>query len=295
MSPSAVAGPPPTLPDFGASDFKTHALQSTVPAITNTNKTLLLCPPSLSSHPDTLNAIVAQYDRSATDIQMVDRLAAGVITLPPSSYQTIIVLPGPDGTNSESTKLFVNRTVLRQLAQALAPGAILRHTNGGFDKSERTEGILEGLAEGADGVLMKPEDTEVVSVPLRLGKRKTAAGVGPGAVPTNGTNGSNGADSAPSAKSTAPSGVGFVDFSDDLDVDPEDDDDELIDEDTLLDESDLARPIIQRKWPSQASILTLLTRPSCRVPSQARQAAPRLQRLFLWSRSAPRSRRRRKA
>lgn len=237
MSPSAVAAPPPTMPDFGASDFKTQALQQSIPIVPTNGKTLLLCPPSLSSHPETLNSIVAQYDRSATDIQMVDRLAAGVITLPSSSYQSIIILPGPDGSNSESTKLFVNRTVLRQLAQALAPGAILRHTNGGFEKSERTEGILEGLAEGSDGVLMKPEDTEVVSVPLRLGKRKTAAGVTKGAVPTTNGNGNV------QAINTAPSGVAFINPEDDFD----DDDDELIDEDTLLDESDLARPIVQRK------------------------------------------------
>lgn len=48
-----------------------------------------------------------------------------------------------------------------------------------------------------------------------------------------------------------PVGVGFVDFSDDF-GDPmitgeEDDDDELIDEDTLLTEEDLKRPVVVRK------------------------------------------------
>jgi len=210
-------------------------------------KTLLLSPPSLSSHPEILNSLVSKYDRSATDIQMVDRLAAGVITLPTSAYQTIIILPGPDGSKSESTKLFVNRVVLRQLAQALASGATLKHYNGGFEQSEKTEGILEGLSEGPDGTLTKPEDTDVVSVPLRLGKRKAANGTNgttAAVQSTNGTNHTNGTNGA-NGNTSAPAGVGFVDFSDDLDAPMEYDDDELIDEDTLLDEDDLARPIVQ--------------------------------------------------
>jgi hypothetical protein len=45
-----------------------------------------------------------------------------------------------------------------------------------------------------------------------------------------------------------PAGVGFVDFSDDLD-DPiiTGEDDDLIDEDDLITEEDMARPVIQRE------------------------------------------------
>jgi hypothetical protein len=53
-----------------------------------------------------------------------------------------------------------------------------------------------------------------------------------------------------------PAGVGFVDFSDDLD-DPiiTGEDDDLIDEDDLITEEDMARPVIQRK-----SAVSLLVR-----------------------------------
>jgi hypothetical protein len=47
-----------------------------------------------------------------------------------------------------------------------------------------------------------------------------------------------------------PAGVGFVEFSDDFDdpmITGEDDDDELIDEDTLLTDEDLNRPVNIRK------------------------------------------------
>ena len=47
-----------------------------------------------------------------------------------------------------------------------------------------------------------------------------------------------------------PAGVGYVDFSDDFDpANESDDDDELIDENTLLDGEDFSRPVIQRIFP----------------------------------------------
>jgi hypothetical protein len=101
---------------------------------------------------------------------------------------------------------------------------------------------------------VKTEQVESVSIPLKFGKKK-ANGV-------NGTNGTNGTvnpdGSVPinlngkrnQPEPVKPAGVGFVDFSDDLD-DPivtGEDDDDLIDEDDLITEEDMARPVIQREY-----------------------------------------------
>ncbi|KAL2157676.1 hypothetical protein VTH06DRAFT_5159, partial [Thermothelomyces fergusii] len=80
-------------------------------------------------------------------------------------------------------------------------------------------------------------------VPLRLGRARD------GKTTTTTTTTANGAGSKPAAAANgisngAPAGVGFVDLSDDLDLDAENDDD-VIDEDTLLTEDDLRRPIEQ--------------------------------------------------
>lgn len=86
-------------------------------------------------------------------------------------------------------------------------------------------------------------------------KASTSNGITPSSNPVNNltstlTNGKRKIDVVEPPK---PAGVGFVDFSDDLDeivtgednYEDGDDDDDLIDEDTLLDEDDLARPINQ--------------------------------------------------
>jgi hypothetical protein len=109
---------------------------------------------------------------------------------------------------------------------------------------------------------------ESVSIPLKFGKKKTNG--------VNGTNGINGANGTVNADGSVPLnlnrkrnqpepvkpvGVGFVDFSDDLD-DPiiTGEDDDLIDEDDLITEEDMARPVIQREAPlPPVSTLPLLT------------------------------------
>lgn len=181
---------------------------------------------------------------------MLDRLAAGLVQLPVSTYDVILLLTDADGTTRESHKL-LGRDVMVRIADALKPGGYLRSQDGVFGAAsgtEKTEAILAGLVEGSDG-MTKPEDAGSVSIPLKL--RKKTNGV------TNGT--TNGTDAVPlnlngkrpSPEPVKPVGVGFVDFSDDFD-DPiiTGEDDDLIDEDDLLTEEDMARPVIQRKFPS---------------------------------------------
>jgi hypothetical protein len=225
-------------------DFSTpqHATKST-----NASRTLLLSPPSLSAHPEVLNRIVEAHDRAHTDIQMLDRLSAGIISLPATTYDVILLLTDADGTRIESQKL-VDRTIMSKLFDALKVGGKLKSqdgTLGQVDGTEKTEAILAGLIiDGSEG-LKKPDTGGSQAVPLRFGKKKAANGAAAAATETVPLNG-NGKRNSSSITPAQPAGVGFVDFSDDLDAIITGEDDDLIDEDELITEEDMARPIIQR-------------------------------------------------
>lgn len=235
------------------SDFTPMHTSTKAPPSPSRPRTLLLAPPSISSHEENLRNVLASHDRSATDLQMLDRLSAGLVTLPDSTYDLILILTDADGTRTESSQL-LGRDVLGRIAQALKAGGKLQAQDGTFGQGvaapERQEGILAGLIVDGSG-MAKPDYGVSDTVPLRL-RRKEKNGVvssaGPpvatAAVQLNGKRKS--VDMAPSE----PVGVGFVDFSDDF-GDPmitgEDDDDDLIDEDTLLTEEDLKRPVNIRK------------------------------------------------
>lgn len=243
MSPSVTLE---ASPGFGTST-SLPSKSTTVP------RTLLLSPPSLSSHPEKLNNILEAHDRNVTDIQMLDRLSLSLVSLPESTYDTIIVLTDADSTRTESQNL-LNRDVLARLVQSLKPNGHLRSQDGTFpstESNERREAILAGLLVSDKGAT-KPAFSDIQSVPLRFGKKKAEGGptsstpIGTGVASLN-INGKRA-----SIPSPQPAGVGFVDFSDDFDtpVEEENSDDELIDEDTLLDESDLTRPVVQRTFPT---------------------------------------------
>lgn len=265
------------------SDF--DANPATVKKASLSQRTLLLSPPSLSSHPERLNAVLEAHDRNATDIQMLDRLSLGLVSLPESTYDVVMILTDADSTRAESRNL-LGRNMLAMIVKALKPSGKLRSQDGTFvsgDGAERTEAILAGLIIQGNGEAVKPDYSASQSVPLRLGKAKREGGAaattsvtGTGAISLP-SNGKRKSDSFESAKK--PAGVGFVDFSDDFDEPVDDDDDEeLIDEDTLLDEEDLARPIVQRKSHTPC---TPISRPqlqnhqsNIRSPSQRPNAAP---------------------
>jgi hypothetical protein len=176
----------------------------------------------------------------------------------------VLLLTDAAGTSRESHALLV-RDVMHKIVDALKVGGVFKSQDGALQGSEKTEAILAGLVEGAEG-MTKPAQEEPVSIPLKFGRKKAAAANG-----TNGTNKSNGAVQevnadgsvplnlnrinlngkrpSPEPVPAKPSGVGFVDFSDDLD-DPiiTGEDDDLIDEDDLITEEDMARPVIQRSY-----------------------------------------------
>jgi hypothetical protein len=212
-------------------------------------RTLLLSPPSLSAHPEALNKLASAHDRSTTDIQMLDRLALGLVSLPAATYDIILLLTDADGSRNESQQL-VDRNIMGKLFEALKVGGKLRSqdgTLGQIDGTEKTEAILAGLILDGSAGLKKPDTAISQAVPLRFGKKKAAAS---GVATSNGTVPLNGKRKSVAMEPTAPvqpSGVGFVDFGDDLDAIITGEDDDLIDEDDLITEDDLARPIIQRE------------------------------------------------
>ncbi|KAK2003255.1 DUF689-domain-containing protein [Colletotrichum falcatum] len=203
-------------------------------------RTLLLAPPSIASHPHKLQAVLASHDRATTDLQMLDRLSAGHISLSPSAYDLVLVLTDADGSRVESTRLLSDRAVLSAVADALKPSAELRAQDGGSlanDPAVAREAVLAGLVTAGAGAFTKPDYGEDQVVTLSFGKKKTAPVSSDGSVLLGGS--SSKPTTAPPV-SAPPAGVGFVDFSDDLDMDGDDD---LIDEDTLLTDADLSRPL----------------------------------------------------
>lgn len=271
MSPSTI-----TLdltPDFDPatrpskqSHFQSHPRQNGSTTAPPGGRTLLLAPPSVAAHEERLRSVFATFDRSTTDLQMLDRLSAGLVTLPPATYDLVLILTGADGgRHAEASRLLATRDVFSRLVPSIRPGGRLRSEDGslGGGGAETREAVLAGLVAAADGGFTKPEYAEEEVVPLRFGAKKkngtaaaaaappqrSSAGPPVGSVTVDVGGKSQTLDMVPPA--AKPAGVGFVDFSDDFDMDDydedDDDDDDLIDEDTLLGLDDLKRPIQQRE------------------------------------------------
>ena len=211
-----------------------------------TPRTLLLSPPSLSSHEEKLTSILEMHDRSATDMQMLDRLSLGLVSLPEALYDVVIILCDADGSRRESQKL-MDRKILETLVKSMKAGAMLRSQDdqlGTSSSQEKNEAILAGLSFEAGKGFVKPDYSAQESVPLRLGRKKDTANAIGG---LNGAVSLNGKRKSQDMASGLPAGVGFDDGT--TNGEDVDSDDELIDEDALLDDDDLKRPVKIRKTP----------------------------------------------
>lgn len=230
-------------------------------------RSLLLAPPSIAAHEEKLRDIFATFDRSVTDLQMLDRLSAGLVALPACTYDLVLVLTDTNGARRNEALGLLTRDVFNVLTPSMKASAQLQLQDGPFQPNEGREAILAGLVE-KNGAFEKSQYQEA-AVPLRFGLNKKKNKVAPEPVKVE--------------------SVGFVDNYDD---------DELIDEDDLLAEEDLGKPVQQRKFPLPIKFLIfnsmLMDLSSCRLSTRDRQkATTRLQGLHLRSRRPTRSRRRR--
>ncbi|KAK2737696.1 electron carrier [Myotisia sp. PD_48] len=196
-----------TTPDFDFTSFNPLPSKSNA----TTGRTLLLAPPSIAAHEEKLRALFQTFDRPTTDLQMLDRLCAGVVPLPSNTYQHVLVLA--DGHAAQT----LSRDVYTALVPSMKPGAKLETEAGVFSPNEALEAVLAGLVQSGRG-FEKPATSEQFAIPLPLGGKKA------------------------SARNTVPAVKPYVVQMDDYEAG--DDDDELIDEDALLSDEDLKRPDI---------------------------------------------------
>ncbi|RSL38869.1 Fe-S cluster assembly protein DRE2 [Fusarium sp. AF-6] len=224
---------PATLMIDPSDDFVMPVSKSVSPP----KRTLLLAPPTLASHSSALSSVLADYDRSVTDLQMLDRLSAGLVKLPPSTYDVVLILADASSMLGESLAL-MNRAVLGPVAEALKPNGRLQSQDGNSleESTLSKEAVLAGLVASRGGFEKPDYGDNEGAVTLKFGlkkKKNQPAPLADGSVPLN----LKKKNKPVEVKPVVPAGVGFIDLSDDLD------DDDLIDEDTLMTEADLLRPI----------------------------------------------------
>ncbi|POR38331.1 Fe-S cluster assembly protein DRE2 [Tolypocladium paradoxum] len=206
----------PVLIDTTADLSPAMAAATTTTSPAGPPRSLLLAPPSLAAHEDRLRAAFSAFDRATTDLQMLDRLSAGLVALPAATYALVLVLA--DGS-SASQHSELSRAAYALLVPAMATGGRLRFEDGLPRAGDVREAILAGLVENGDGFEKLLQEETVI--PLRFGKTTTA-------------------DARPPVRNGEDNAVRF-DFSEFNDAD----DDDIIDENDLLSEEDLKRRPLQ--------------------------------------------------
>ena len=166
-------------------------------------KTLLLASPSVATKEDTIKHLFIKYGRPSTDLQMLDRINDGLVTLPTAIYDLVVTVKD----QSDAPHL-LTRHVFATLVPAMRVGCKLQTDDGmPLHDSETREAILSGLVKAEDGWFEKTAALDLM--PLKLGAKKDAHK------------------------------IVIVDETDwDLNVE----DGDLIDEDELLTEEDFTRP-----------------------------------------------------
>lgn len=165
---------------------------------------------------------------------MLDRLSSGLVALPPSTYDLVVVLTDAAGGRRDEAARILTRRVYDAVAGSMKPGAILRAQDG--PSLPESEAILAGLVSRGDGTFEKAEEEAPVLLRLGGGGKKKKINNGNGAVPI--------------IVKEKPALILLPD--DDLDGF---EDDDLIDEDTLLTAEDINRTIQPRMFTYSTSNL----------------------------------------
>lgn len=244
----------PSVVTIDASDVDMAIPSAPIPQ----KRTLLLAPPSIATEESNLHALFTTFDRTTTDLQMLDRLSAGVVSLSTNTYDLVLLLTDKDGSRRTEVLHLLNRGVYAALVPAMKPGAKLQTQDNGFGPAEAMEAVLAGLVQTSAG-FEKPKYDASAAVPLRFGAKKNIS-----------------QKTTPPAPAPAPPMMGIIDPTNNDDYD--DDDDELINEDALLDDEDLSRPIMPRSFSlpllHQHTLTDLPIQPRNANPKRAVAAAP---------------------
>ncbi|KAK4866415.1 hypothetical protein LT330_008347 [Penicillium expansum] len=215
-------------PSFITIDSNDMDVDFSTPKPVQAKRTLLLAPPSIATHEDKLRGLFSTFDRSTTDLQMLDRLSAGLVSLPATTYDLVLILTDTDGTRRSEALKLLTRDVYATLVPAMKAGAKLQTQDSALNASDAMEAVLAGLVQSDNG-FEKPNFDPSAAVPLKFGLKKKNKPTPPTAVPI--------IPSFPTGFA-APMGIDSPTNHD------RDDDNELINEDTLLSEEDLTRPIM---------------------------------------------------
>ncbi|OJI85643.1 electron carrier [Aspergillus tubingensis] len=212
-----------TTPDFDMAPAPSFQPMSTG---SPSKRTLLLAPPSIATQEEKLRDLFTTFDRSTTDLQMLDRISAGFVSLPANTYDHIVVLTDTDGTRRSEALQLLTRDVYTALVPCMKAGAKLQTQDNFFGEAEEREAVLAGLIK-TDAGFEKMDQPKSFAIPLRRNGKKKDAAKTETVAPTP----------AP-APPVQPVTVGMINNDDDYE-----NDDDLIDEDTLLSDEDLKRPI----------------------------------------------------
>lgn len=127
------------------------------------HRTLLLASPSIATQEDIIKQLFTKHDRSSTDLQMLDRMNDGLVTLPADLYDLVIIIK-----DQHDPLRLLTRHVFATLVPAMKVACKLQtHDGMPLSEAETREAVLSGLVEAQEGRFEKAATADVV--PLKLG------------------------------------------------------------------------------------------------------------------------------